>query len=57
MDLRRQYQTQQKAKSAILTAQSQNELNDLGTIADSYYNQLHTGWLYCSQRSPKTILN
>ena len=39
-DLRRQYQTQQKAKSAILTAQSQNELNDLGTIADELIQQL-----------------
>ncbi len=38
MHFRRQYQTQQKAKLAILTAQSQNELNSLGTIADSYYN-------------------
>ncbi len=40
MDLRRQYQTQQKAKSAILTAQSQNELNDLGTIVDELIQQL-----------------
>jgi len=40
MDLRRQYKTQQKAKSAILTVQSQNELNGLGTIADKLIQQL-----------------
>ena len=39
-DIRRQYKTQQKAKSAILTAQSQNELNGLGTIADELIQQL-----------------
>ena len=40
MDLRRQYQTQERTKSAILTAQSPNTLNGLGTIADELLQQL-----------------
>ena len=38
-DIRRQCKTQQKAKSATLTAQSQNTLNGLGSIADELLQQ------------------
>ena len=39
-DLRRHYQTQERTKSAILTAQSPNTPNGLGTIADELLQQL-----------------
>lgn len=41
LDIRRQYQTQQRAKSAILTAQSPSALNGLGTIADELLQQIN----------------
>jgi hypothetical protein len=41
-ELRRQYQTQQRAKGAILTAQHQGQLNGFNQITDTLILQLET---------------